>query len=150
GGERFLAAYYQLESGSELTADDLKLQISRSLPNYMIPAIVKQLDSLPLTPNGKLDREVLSRVELHNPQSQGTFPTTVLQTQLAGIWRDLLGEHRFTLSDDFFYCGGYSFLAIKLLQAIEKRFHTSVSIQDFYANPTIAGLERLIDSQSPT
>lgn len=148
-GDRFLAAYYQLEAGNKLTSDHIESELRQSLPSYMVPTIIKQLDSLPLTKNGKLDRSALSKVKLTYSESEGEPPTTELQKQLTQIWQELLGERiNLTINDDFFTIGGYSFLVIKLLQIVKNQFDISLSIQDFYRNPTIRGLERLIDSEA--
>jgi pyochelin synthetase len=78
-GDRFLAAYYQLEAGNKLTSDHIESELRQSLPSYMVPTIIKQLDSLPLTKNGKLDRSALSKVKLTYSESEGEPPTTELQ-----------------------------------------------------------------------
>ena len=37
--------------------------LSKKLPPYMIPAVVKKVDSLPQLPNGKLNRKILEEQE---------------------------------------------------------------------------------------
>ena len=54
-----LVAYVVYRDGEELTASDLRRQLRRQLPDFMIPSVVVALDSMPLTPNGKIDRKAL-------------------------------------------------------------------------------------------
>ena len=48
----------------EQTPAGLLATVKKLLPRYMIPALLRQLDSMPLTANGKLDRQAL-RALLH-------------------------------------------------------------------------------------
>lgn len=46
-------------SGSALQADEIRSRMRRSLPDYMVPQVVKSLDALPENINGKIDRKAL-------------------------------------------------------------------------------------------
>ncbi|MGP3781595.1 AMP-binding enzyme [Bacillus sp. 4A_MP3] len=56
-GETSLCAYYTAQHA--LTAGELREELSRQLPSYMIPAYFVQLEEMPLTFNGKIDRKSL-------------------------------------------------------------------------------------------
>lgn len=43
----------------ELPKNELKQQLEKSLPSFMIPNIIKQIDDFPLNKNGKIDRKQL-------------------------------------------------------------------------------------------
>ena len=53
--QRKIALFYT----GDQTSAGLLATVKKLLPRYMIPAIVRQLDSMPLTANGKLDRQAL-------------------------------------------------------------------------------------------
>ena len=48
------------ESSVNLTPGDLRLKLQPTLPKYMIPTRLLQVDELPRNPNGKIDRKQLT------------------------------------------------------------------------------------------
>ena len=66
-GDKRLAAYV-VTDGSGPDMAEIKEEILRKLPAYMVPSYFTRLDEMPLTPNGKVDRRALSRmaVESHH------------------------------------------------------------------------------------
>ena len=60
-GHKHLVAYYVAET--RLAAHELKEQLAKQLPGYMIPSYLVQLSRMPLTPNGKIDRKALPAPE---------------------------------------------------------------------------------------
>ena len=59
GDEACLVGYVELRSGGS-TRVEIRRQLQRSLPYYMIPSRIVLLDSLPKTASGKIDRKRLS------------------------------------------------------------------------------------------
>ncbi len=53
-GDRRLVGY--VTGSQELSVTALREQLSRVLPEYMVPAVLMQVEGLPRTANGKLDR----------------------------------------------------------------------------------------------
>ena len=58
GNEARLWAWYSAEE--QVKESDLRRHLSRSLPNYMVPAFWVRMEELPLNPSGKLDRSALT------------------------------------------------------------------------------------------
>ena len=48
----------------DVSASDLAAYIKEKLPRYMVPNVIRQLDTLPYTPNGKIDRNALRQTYL--------------------------------------------------------------------------------------
>ncbi len=82
-GQRFLAAWL---SGVRLGDTELKREIARKLPEYMIPHRIHWMESLPKNANGKLDRKALAQgnikereVKAHNREE--IVPDTMEDTE---------------------------------------------------------------------
>jgi amino acid adenylation domain-containing protein/non-ribosomal peptide synthase protein (TIGR01720 family) len=111
-----LIGYYTAQDSSESEEAQnsrLKTALAAELPEYMVPAQLLRLDAMPLSPSGKLDRRALPE-----PQWQvreHVEPVTALEQQIAAIWREVLGQQRIGLRDDFFALGGHSLLATQII-----------------------------------
>jgi len=111
-----LIGYYTAAAPDEDAAAQaarLKNALASELPDYMVPAQLLRLDAMPLSPSGKLDRRALPE-----PQWQvreHVEPVSVIEQQIAGIWREVLGLARIGLRDDFFALGGHSLLATQII-----------------------------------
>ena len=78
-------------------------------------------------------------------------PRTELETQLANLWKELLGIDNVGIHDNFFDIGGdslYLTMAVNRLREIHKR---EIPMTDFFQYPTISQLATHLDQdQSPT
>jgi amino acid adenylation domain-containing protein len=120
-GERRLVAYVVWQSSAPPLASEVRRYLGRTLPDYMVPGLIVELDALPLTPNGKVDRNALP-----NPLEVVTIrehvePQTRMQRAVASAWSTLLGQERIGLHDNFFELGGYSLLSIRAVALIEEQ-----------------------------
>ena len=133
----------------------LRLRLARQLPAHMLPAIFMFLDRLPLTRNGKIDRAALPAplAPTGNPRHDDPddkAPPTPAQNAVARIWCELLAQQHCGLHDDFFACGGQSLLMIRLLARLRKEIGTTVTIAEFHAAPTIAGIAARVSAAQAT
>jgi aryl carrier-like protein len=118
----------------------------------MMPSLFVVLDDMPLTPNGKVDRNSLAT---RAPKSTGETndeareaPDTPTEHLLANTWRKILRLDRVGVHENFFAIGGHSLAAMTTLARLRDDHRVSVSIKDFFENPTIKSLGRLIDRQN--
>ncbi|NOT26209.1 MAG: amino acid adenylation domain-containing protein, partial [Acidobacteria bacterium] len=129
--------------GVELDPGDLRQTCAASLPDYMVPSGFVVLDALPLTPNGKLDRQALP-----TPESIGTLshrmPETPGQALLCELVADLLSVEGVGLADNFFYLGGDSISAIRLVTRARER-HLHLTPRDVFLHPVLADLSRVAE-----
>lgn len=135
-----LLAY--LTGKTELDVNDVRDQLMRILPEYMIPAYFIKLDKLPLTPNGKVNKKDLPLPEVaYNVSDNNQEPLeTETEKELALIWEEVLGHKVTGATDDFFESGGYSLKVTKLVALILKRMGVEVPIAIVFKMPTIREL----------
>ena len=142
-----LVAYYVRETGSMVSPQQLKEQLSERLPDYMVPMALVELEQLPLTSNGKLDRnalpepqrEMMSRHQYQAPQGE-------LEEALAEIWRELLQLPRVGREDDFFELGGNSLLAMHFIARVRDELHIELPLADMFLYPRLLQVaERLVE-----
>ena len=133
---KYLCAYVTGEE--KIEAEKVKEQLSRSLPEYMIPEYVVEMEKLPLTRNGKVDRKALPAPE---KQEEGNTryeaPANEIEEKLVEIWSEVLGIERIGVQDNFFERGGHSLKVTRLVAQIHKQTNVRLSYKDVFERPTI-------------
>ncbi|WP_086661048.1 non-ribosomal peptide synthetase [Lentzea kentuckyensis] len=116
---------------------DLRAELAKSLPDYMIPAAIVPLTELPLTPNGKVDQRALPAPDVQ--LSGQVAPRNPLEQRIAAIWCEVLGLTRAGVHDSFFELGGDSIRAVRLSAAL-RAADLDIGIRELYRHRTIAEL----------
>jgi len=151
-GEKRLIAYIVKTAGSSLTAPELRDQLSKVLPDYMIPTAFVQVDEIPTTMNDKVDRQALPEPNTENMLSEKSYvaPQSMVEVRLAAIISLLLDVGRVGVNDSLFLlCGGhYSLLATQIVTLISDSFGVRLALRSLFDHPTLgeisAEIERLI------
>ncbi|MCV7236446.1 amino acid adenylation domain-containing protein, partial [Mycobacterium branderi] len=133
-GDKRLVGYV---TGAVDTAQ-VREELAKRLPDYMVPAAVVALDSLPLTPNGKLDTRALPAPEYTGGGSR--TPANVVEEILAGIYAQVLGLERVAVDDSFFDLGGDSLSAMRVIAAINTSLDAGLAVRAVFEAPTVAQL----------
>jgi thioesterase domain-containing protein len=76
-------------------------------------------------------------------------PRDHVESQLAAMWRRLLGVARISITSDFFDAGGHSLLAARLLADVDKAFRRKVPLSAFLQAPTIEALAARLRLDKP-
>ena len=148
-GDPRLVAYLVLDAHHAQAPADLRTELARSLPEFMLPAAFVILEAFPLTPNGKLDRKALPAPDIcGEPQCEYVAPTSATEHQLCEIWQTLLKLERVGVRDNFFQIGGHSLLAARVTNLIAERCRRKVPVRVMFERPTIAELSSYVDSQA--
>jgi amino acid adenylation domain-containing protein len=151
--EKRLVAYVRPASSFPGLVSELRSFLKEQLPTYMVPSAFVFLDAFPVTPNGKLDRKALPPPHARSSECEELAlyvpPCTPTEEVLAGIWRELLKVDQIRVHDNFFDLGGHSLMIVRLINRINQTFGVSLSVPEFFHNPTVEKLARvIIDQQS--
>ncbi len=126
---------------------ELREFLGGKLPQYMVPSAFVFVERLPLTVNGKVDRQALPAPEQSRPELAEDYVAArndkeqVIAAMLAGV----LGLDRVGVYDSFFELGGHSLMATQVCARVRQLYNTDVSIQSFFAEPTVVGLAARVE-----
>ncbi|TLF82503.1 amino acid adenylation domain-containing protein [Nocardia cyriacigeorgica] len=118
-GATILVSYVLPERGVTPDVDELTAQLSRVLPDYMVPTAIVVLDEIPLTPVGKLDRRALPEPVLETRAYRA--PRSTAEQVIAEVIGEVLGVEQVGLDDDFFALGGDSIVSIQVVSRARAR-----------------------------
>jgi amino acid adenylation domain-containing protein/non-ribosomal peptide synthase protein (TIGR01720 family) len=142
-GRLRLASFVALTSGARVDEAALRAALSARLPDYMVPAVLRQVAGLPVTANGKLDRAALRVLAAAPaPSAASDAPQGATEEALAAVWQDVLKAGRVGRDDNFFELGGDSILVLQAIARSRKRGVRFTPKQLFDA-PTLAQLARV-------
>ncbi|MCK4764999.1 MAG: non-ribosomal peptide synthase/polyketide synthase, partial [Candidatus Aminicenantes bacterium] len=151
-GEKYLCAYIAAHSaGAEVQIAEFREYLSRTLPDYMIPAYFVMLSALPLTPNGKVDRKALPVPEIVSGREYAA-PRNDIEEALVYTWSQVLGIERekIGIDDNFFELGGHSLKATVMVAKLHRQLEIAVTLAEVFKTPTIRELARCIKKQAGT
>jgi amino acid adenylation domain-containing protein len=145
--DKYIVAY--VVTNEELNSDEIKSQLSRTLPEYMIPSYIVCIERLPTTPNGKIDRKMLPSPKEHiENRSAYKPPQDEIERKCVQIWEEVLGVEKVGLNDNFFDLGGHSLLAMRLVSEFNKEFSNEITISDLFEYPTISSISVLLRGEA--
>jgi amino acid adenylation domain-containing protein len=141
-----LLAYVVGAAGRTVEPRSVRESLQQRLPDYMVPSAIVALEKFPLTTNGKLDRGALPEPEFAVDQGRMAPPRTTTEELLVDIWREVLAVERLGIHDNFFELGGHSLLATQVIARVNDSLGVELSMRQFFAAPTVAGLAPSIEA----
>ncbi len=147
---QMLVGYVVPQDGKKICQEQLRSNLARKLPRYMVPALIEVVPDLPLLPSGKLDRALLPPPRARSVviRSEGRRDLrTRAERSIAAVWEALFHPQPVHADDDFFLdLGGHSLLAARMVSELRKYPEfASVSVADVYAHPTVSSLATALD-----
>lgn len=135
-----LCAY---EGDAQLAAE-IRQQLLRRLPAYMVPAAFVAMNPLPVTANGKRDERrireyLLAQFGNHRMEEAGEL----LEDLVRRLFSAQLPNGEPGVDEDFFALGGNSLGAIQVVTALQLQGHT-ITAHAFFACPTVRGVLELL------
>ncbi len=146
-GSKSLVAYVIAEEG--LRANEIRDQLVKKLPNYMIPASYYRVAAFPLNINGKVDFSKLAqRGEKMDFRYEFVEACGEVEKILAEIWCESMSLEKVSVTDNFFEIGGDSIICMQIIsKAAEKGF--KLDLKSFYDDKNIREMSKhvkMIDS----
>ena len=147
--KRLVGYYVPTRDAGPATVAELRAYLTESLPPYMVPAALVEINALPLTPNGKVDRNALPIPDWTQLPLLGNLvaPRTAEERVLVEVWSEVLGLNPewVGIEDNFFELGGDSILSIQVVTRAVKR-GVQLTPRHLFDHQTIATLAAAIGS----
>ncbi|MNU85286.1 Enterobactin synthase component F [compost metagenome] len=141
-----LVAY--LQTTAPVDIEQLKKQLAKQLPAYMVPTHYMLVEQFPLSHNGKLDRKALPQPQLDSSNTEKQYASTAFEHELTRIFQQVLNtDQNIGVNEDFFAIGGHSILVMKLAIEIRKVFKRTIPIGQLMSHVTIQRLAALLLTQ---
>jgi len=141
-----IVSYYTADV--TLNKDELFRYLKSSLPNYMIPLKLYQIDVIQRNSNGKV---VTSELPVYEYDRQDIFEraNNEVEHKLLDLWSRLLNisYHKISINDNFFELGGDSIIGMQIAYK-SAELGISLEINDVFNYPTIKQLALKVKEQS--
>ena len=156
GRQTQLAAYME-PSQSHYDIKTIRQEVSKLLPDYMVPSYFIWIEQFLKTSSGKIDKKKLPPPQFERPSSSPPLrkPVTKTQKDIGRVWVEVLQISEIGIDDNFFELGGTSLLAQKVVALLLKNYQYKLPVTKLYQFPSIAGLSTYLtpakhsQSQSP-
>jgi acyl-CoA synthetase (AMP-forming)/AMP-acid ligase II/acetyltransferase-like isoleucine patch superfamily enzyme/acyl carrier protein len=139
-----VAAAIVLKEGAATTEAEVRDFASSRLVDFKVPSQILIVDEIPKGPTGKLQRiglaDRLNQLLQSKRDSNFLAPTNSYEQQIVDIWTKLLNAKRVGTRDSFYALGGDSLLTVVMMNEVETRLQTKVSLESFLKSPTIEAL----------
>lgn len=144
--EMYLVAYVTADISRYDIQKLLRQYLKNTLPYYMMPRAFILLDEFPLLTSGKINLQALPEPSIDDSsETKESASKSPLEQKLFDIWVELLGIKAFNIDDNFFYLGGSSIQATRLVIEIKNRLGKNIRLKDFFKKMTIRGLVELVE-----
>jgi len=135
-GMKHLVAFIAWKDKSAI--DSLPSFLTDSLPQALIPQVLIELEALPRNSSGKLDRNaLLKHPDLFRNTPRYQAPVTPIESSLCYLWSEVLNREVVGVDDNFFFLGGHSLKAMRLISRAQQEMQLSITVRDIFEAPTV-------------
>ena len=147
-GHDALIAYYTAKEDVDFKKleEELKKELSKNLPQYMVPQYLVRIEKMPHTPNGKIDRKLLPEPCVQDQNKEIIMPRNELDKALIKILSKMLHVENISIEDSILDLGGDSLTAITLSTKILSKFNVQVNIKDILTKYKIKDISNYINN----
>jgi len=153
-GVQRLIAYIVLDNASAQAAGQVQAEnlnairqvLKQTLPEYMVPHALVEIDAIPMTANGKVDASSLPVPHDMAKGNRVDVPKNEAESTIINIWAEVLRlpSEQISVSDNFFEIGGHSLALIRVTARINKAFKTRIPMASFYQRQTVLAVAELV------
>lgn len=145
-----VAAIVVLRPNSEATSDQLRQFARKRLAAYKVPSLIRSVATLPKGASGKVKRNALAELiaNVGGGEDEARLPRNALETELAGIWANLLELPQVGGDQDVFALGADSLAVTQMRSRLRERFNVDFSFEDVFDCATAAALAARIETAS--
>lgn len=139
-GDKYICAYVVGEvEGNEVDVAQIKSELAKLFPSYMLPAYFHSMNELPVTTNGKLNKRALPEPELRGNKDYAA-PRNQMEASVVTVFKDVLNLEQVSIHDSFFELGGHSLKATRVVNAIESTIGTRIPLRVLFERSSVAEL----------
>ena len=146
-GQEQLVGYLHMADRTKVEEHSFRLELGKTLPSYMVPAVIVALSEMPRLPSGKINRKALpvpeAFTEATDAFGQETLgPDAATSDKVLNGLRKTFHNNVVDVSMDFFDdLGGHSLLAAGFVSQLRKDASLPyVSLKDVYLHRPISQL----------
>ncbi len=143
--DKILCAY--IISSKEISLKDVRNNLKKELPEFMIPSHFMRIEKKPLTVNGKVDIKALPEIDLSLKSTEFIEARTKTEALTANLFKEVLKVSKVSVIDNFFDLGGHSLNLIELVNKINNEFNIKVSLKEVFMAQTVENIAALIESK---
>lgn len=125
-GHPILAVYFTSDEKPKI--EDLRQLLSKQLPSYMVPSVIKQLSSLPLSSNAKIDIKALIALPDETEQFVETEQLTEVESNVLQILSRTTELNEVSVNDDLFEIGLDSLNAIAFYSGLKEEYTVDLNM----------------------
>jgi acyl carrier protein len=142
-----VAAAVVMRPGVSATDGELRQFALERLAPHKVPSRIVFVDTIPKGPTGKLQRIGLHKVLAPLLEVEFVPPGDPVEEAVARLWCEVLERDRIGVHDNFFYIGGDSLLATRVLTRVRSVFEIELPIEIMFRMPTIAEQALVIEER---
>lgn len=130
-----LIASIVLNKGMEVSSSEIRKKLAGRMPRYMIPNVIRFVDSFKQNASNKIDRKKVLKDYLAEKEKKTEKTLSNSDEKVLSLMRECLEEKGDSLSldDDFFECGGDSLSALLLITKLEQVYNLILDVDVIYA-----------------
>lgn len=143
-----LSLFYVPRAGADPSEQDVREQLARILPGYLVPGRAHRLDELLVLEDRKLDRKALAGLaaRLRSDKFLGEPPRGETEKRVAAIFGDILGTAFVPRDVSFFMLGGNSVSINQTGDRLGHEFGVSIPVHRLFESPTVVGIAGLLEA----